>query len=186
MHPQLTEEFIDSLRSAASRLTGYRRRAFQAEMTEKYCDNSARRAERVFGWGRVAVETGLHERRTGIRCVECFRQRGRRKSEEVDDQLEEDIREIVEPLSQADPKFQSTLAFTRATAPAVKAALEQKRNGSGQAVPSRRTLVNILNRMGYCLRRVQKTRPEKKSPRPTPFSPASTPLTSGQRQTRRV
>ena len=41
-------------------------------------------------------------------------------------------------------------------------------------VPSRQTVGEILNRLGYCLRRVQKIRPEKKSPKQTRSSPTST------------
>ena len=36
--------------------------------------------------------------------------------------------------------------------------------------PAERTLYDILNRLGYCLRRVRKTKPQKNSPRPTPSS----------------
>ena len=51
-------------------------------MAIKYCRGNPRRAEQVFGWGRDAVNTGLNELRTGIRCVEDYSTRGRRKSEE--------------------------------------------------------------------------------------------------------
>ena len=96
MHPQLCHETKESLSSAATRLTGFERRQFQAEMAEKYCGGSARVAERTFGWGRDAVNTGLNEMRTGIRCVDNFTARGRNKSEVIDRQLETDIRELVE------------------------------------------------------------------------------------------
>jgi transposase len=185
MHAVLSDDVIDSLRFAARKLTGFERRQFQAEMAVKYCGGSARSAERVFGWGRAAVQTGLHEKRTGIRCLDNFQQRGRKKSEVVDPQLEVDIREIVEPLTQSDPKFQTPLAFTRATASTVRKALTEKYRQTGQKVPARRTLIDILNRIGYRLKRVRKTRPEKKSPKPTPSSKTSTQPTIGPRQTRK-
>jgi hypothetical protein len=163
MRSHLSDDTVESLRSAARKLSGFRRRQFQAEMAEKYCDGSARQTERVFGWGRAAVETGLNERRTGIRCVDGFHQRGRKKSEDLDPQLQADIQELVEPQSQADPKFQTTIAFTRVTSPAVHAALTRKFKGTDRKVPSPRTLIDILNRMGYSVRRVQKTGPEKNS-----------------------
>ena len=187
MHAHLSDDVVESLRLAARKLTGYERRQFQAEMAWKYCDGSARKAERLFGWGRAAVETGLNEKRTGIRCLDSYSQRGRKKSEVTDPQLEADIRELVDPLTQSDPKFQTPLAFTRATAPAVEAALKEKFHRAGQTdrpVPSRRTLVDVLNRLGYRLQRVQKTRPEKRSLKQTPSSRTSTPPTDGRPPTR--
>jgi hypothetical protein len=165
---------IGTIRSAARKLTGFRRREFMAEMTLKYCGGSARRAETVFGWGRAAVCTGLNEKRTGRRCVDDFRARGRKKTEDRTPRLADEIKRIVEPRSQADPKFQTTLAFTRITARAVRN--ELLKNGELRpAVPCRQTVGEILNRLGYRLRRVLKARPEKKSPRRTPSSPMSTP-----------
>ena len=186
MQSSICRETIESLCSAAKRLTGFQRRQFQAEMAEKYCGGNARVAERTFGWGRDAVNTGLNERRTGIRCIDNFKARGRIKSEVIDQQLEIDIRELVEPKTQADPKFQSTLAFTRATGPAVHAALQDKLKDTGRNVPALRTVVNILNRLGYSLRRVQKRRPEKKFPKQTRSSTMCDRLTSDPRPIRNV
>jgi transposase len=121
----------------------------------------------VFGWGRAAVETGLNELRTGIRCCDNFSSRGRRKSEEQAPELASAIHALVEPASQADPKFQTPLAYTRITAKAVREQLLAQGNGP---VPAERTLHDILNRLGYSLRRVRKTRPQKKFRRRMPFS----------------
>lgn len=172
---ELTASVKATIQSAARRLTGFLRRQFQAEMALKYCDGQARRAERVFGWGRAAVETGLNELRTGIRCCESFSSRGRHKSEADAPELASAIHALVEPASQADPKFQTPLAYTRITARAVREQLVAQGIGS---VPAERTLYDILNRLGYSLRRVRKTRPQKNSPRRTPSSTtcaASTP-----------
>jgi transposase len=142
-------------------LTGFRRRQFQAEMTLKYCAGRGRRAERVFGWGREAVDTGLNELRTGIRCVDHYSGRGRRKMEEQHPELAEEIRALVEPHSQADPKFQTTFAYTRITAKAVHEQLDAHAAGHDRPVPAERSLYRILNRLGYRLRRVRKTKPQK-------------------------
>ena len=56
----LEAEHLEDIRLAASKMTGARRRAFQAEMALKYSSGSARRAEEVFGWSRQAVQLGLH------------------------------------------------------------------------------------------------------------------------------
>lgn len=179
----LTGDLIASLKTAAALLTGHRRRRFQAEMTLKYCDGSARRAERVFGWGRDAVHTGLGELRTGIRCLDACHLRGRKKTEDQCPAVAEQIRRLAEPTAQADPKFQTTLAYTRATAAAVHKTLKTQDDVKDQ-VPCRQTVGRILNRLGYRLRSVLKTRPEKRSPRPTPSSPTSTPPATGRRANR--
>jgi hypothetical protein len=173
MLTELTESVRETILSAAKKLTGFRRRQFQAEMALKYCQSSPRRAERVFGWGREAVNTGLNELRTGIRCAENYSTRGRPKSEEQSPELVQEIHLLVEPKSQADPKFQTPLAYTRITAKAVHERLAANAAGDGRHVPAERTVYDILNRLGYRLRRVQKTKPQKKSPKPTLSSTTS-------------
>ena len=120
--------------------------------------------------GRAAVETGLNELRTGIRCLDHFSARGRHTSEQLDPTLVDRIHAIVEPDSQADPKFQTPLAFTRVTAKAVRGHLRAEAPEASQPAPAERTIHDILNRLGYCLRRVRKTKVQKKFPKPTPSS----------------
>lgn len=168
----LTEDVIQTIQSAAKLLTGHKRRRFQAETALQYCNGSARQAEKVFGWGRAAVDTGLNELRTGIRCLDAYELRGRKKSEELCPKLIDHIHRLVEP--QADPKFQTPFAFTRITAKAVRDALQAVPELK-DAVPSRQTVGELLNRIGYRLRRVLKTRPEKKFPKPTRSSKTSKP-----------
>ena len=157
MLTELTESVRVTIQSAARKLTGFQRRQFQAEVAIKYCGGNPRRAERVFGWGREAVNTGLNELRTGIRCVENYSTRGRPKSEKKNPELVQEIHALVEPQSQADPKFQTPLAYTRITAKAVHERLVANTAGDRRHVPAERTVYDILNRLGYRLRRVQKT-----------------------------
>lgn len=186
MMDELTESVRETIKLAARKLTGFRRRQFQAEMAIKYCEGNPRRAEHVFGWGRAAVNTGLGELRTGIRCVESFSTRGRRKTEEQNPELVREIHSLVEPESQADPKFQTPLSYTRITAKAVHEHLEANTAAGERHVPAERTVYDILNRLGYRLRRVQKTKPQKKSPRPTPSSTTCGKSTRKPRTTRRL
>ena len=164
MSPELLESVKDTIKLAVRKLTGFRRRQFQAEMAIKYCAGSARHAERLFGWGRAAVHTGLNELRTGLRCLDGFSARGRHKTEEQHPELVQEIHALVEPASQADPKFQTPLAYTCMTAKAVHQQLAANAEGTDRHVPAERTVHTILNRLGYRLRRVRKTKP-KKSPR---------------------
>jgi hypothetical protein len=155
-------ERLDALiRSGARRLTGFQRRAFQAEVAIELCDGNARQAERRFGWGRETVRTGLHERRTGLRCVEDFVARGRRRVEDEDPRLAADIREIVEPHSYADPSLKSSRRYSNLSAAEVRDGLIKK--GYREAdLPAERTMRNILNRMNYRLKRISKGKPLKK------------------------
>src|SRR3954464_10314877 len=156
-------ELLDALiRSGARRLTGYQRRSFQAEVAVDLCGGNARQAERRFGWGRETVAKGLHERHTGIRCLEDFAARGRRRSEEKDPQLADDIRAIVEPHAYADPELKSSRRYTNLSAAEVRQALIDKGH-SDKELPSERTMRDILNRMNYRLKRIQKGKPLKKT-----------------------
>jgi hypothetical protein len=160
---EVTADQIDALlRSGARRLTGYQRRLFQAEVTTELCGGSARVAERRFGWGRDTVEKGLHESLKGVRCVEDFAARGRRRSEDKDPQLATDIRAIVEPHAYADPELKSSRRYTNLSAAEVREALIAK--GHAEAgLPSERTMRDILNRMNDRLKRIQKGKPLKKT-----------------------
>ena len=64
----VTDEVIASFKDAARKLTGPKRRAFQAQVTLDYLDGSIWKAERVFGWSHHTVALGLNELRTGITC----------------------------------------------------------------------------------------------------------------------
>ena len=158
-----SRERLDALiRSGARRLTGYQRRQFQAEVATELCGGSPRRAERRFGWGRDTLEKGLNELRSGMRCRENFAAKGRKRSEQRDPQLAEDIRAIVEPHAYADPELKSARRYTNLSAAEVRAALRAK-GYAGDRLPSERTMRDILNRMNYRLKRIRKGKPLKKT-----------------------
>jgi hypothetical protein len=76
--------------------------------------------------------------------------------------LVEAIHRIAEPLSQQDPQFKSPLSYTRLTAAGLRQALIAQEGYAPERVPAVRTLSSILNRLGYRLRPVQKSRPATK------------------------
>ncbi len=155
-------ELLDALiRSGASRLTGFQRRAFQAEVAVGLCGGNARQAERRFGWGRETVEKGLHERQTGIRCLEDFVARGRQRVEDKDPRLAADIRAIAEPHSYADPSLKSSRRYTNLSAAEVLEALIARGHAKAD-LPAERTMRAILNRMNFRLKRIRKGKPLKK------------------------
>jgi hypothetical protein len=127
------------------------------------CGGRARQAERRFGWGRANVETGLHELDSGIRCVENFGTRGQRRSEDANPQLAADIRDLAEPYTQADPELKSDRRYTNLSAREVRERLQAEKGYAADDLPSERTMRDILNRMGYRLKRIQKGKPLKKT-----------------------
>jgi transposase len=155
---------IDALlQRGAQRLTGHQRRLFLAEVTLALCGGNARQAERRFGWGRATIDKGLHELRQGLRCLENFAARGRPRWEDQHAQLARDIRELVEPHTQADPELKSSRRYTNWSAAEVLKALQTRQGYTADDLPSERTMRDILNRMGYRLKRIQKGKPLKKT-----------------------
>jgi len=160
----LTEQVKGLITGAITHMSGKHRRAYMAEVTMELLDGNARQAERVFGWGRGTVTKGLRERATGIVCQDHSAGRGNRRTEEKWPQLDADIRALVEPVSQADPTFQTPFAYTRITAKAVRQALIDEKGYTDAALPCENTIGNILNRLDYRLKRLQKIKPRKKLP----------------------
>ena len=153
---------IADLRLAASNMTGPTRRAFEAEMTLKYCGGNPLMAEAVFGWGRQTVALGLAERRTGIMCLgaqSAFS--GRKRWEERHPQVAEALHQLADAHAQQDPTFRTSLTYTRLTA---KAALEALRAHGyrEELLPSPSTMAEVLNRLGFRLRKVVKAKPQRK------------------------
>jgi hypothetical protein len=161
-----TPQQIADLRLAASHMTGATRRAFQAEMTLKYCDGNARRPEEVFGWGRQTVEVGLAEKRTGIACLSLHAAfSGRPRWEEKHPEAAQALIDLALSHSQQDPTFRTSVSYTRLTAQRAIEGLRQQ--GTPEAVlPAPSTMAVILNRLGFRLRDVVKSKPLKKLPEP--------------------
>lgn len=157
-----TQPYESLIRSAAQRLKGHQRRLFQAEVVTQLCGGNPRQAEQRFGWGRDTVRKGLQEAAAGIRCVEQFAARGQKPREESDPVLARDIRAIVEPHTQADPELKSQRRYTNFSAKEVLEALQTEKGYAAKDLPKERSMRQILNRMNYRLKRIQKAKPLKK------------------------
>ncbi len=158
----LSAEQISDIRLAASKMTGATRRSFIADMTVKYCCSSPRQAETVFGWSKHTAATGLGEKRTGITCLgtqsACS---GRIRWEQKEPEIAEKLRKLAVGHSQQDPSFRSSIMYTRLTAKAALYAL-RKMGFAEERLPSQSSMAEILNRMGFRLRKVLKAKPLKK------------------------
>jgi len=159
----LTPSHIADLRLAASTLTGWKRRAFEAEMALKYCAGTPLQAETTCGWSRRTVALGLAERRTGIRCLgaqsTCS---GRKRWEDTQPEAADALRRLAEAHAHQAPTFRTTLTSTRLTAKAALDALRTQGDSEAQ-LPAPSTMAEVLNRLGFRLRKVVKAKPQKKS-----------------------
>ena len=161
-HQSLSPSQIADLRLAASNMTGAQRRAFEAEMTMTYGGGNPLLAETIFGGGRPTVAVGLAERRTGLRCLGAQAAfSGRQRWEEQCPEAADARGKLAAAPAQQDPTFRTTLASTRLTANAALEALRAQGYGAEQW-PSPRTRAEVLNRLGFRLRKVVKAKPQKK------------------------
>ena len=158
LHP----EQIADLRLAASKMTGATRRAFEAEMACKYCQGNPLRAETVFGWSRQTVALGLAEQRTGIICLGAqLAFSGRPRWEDTHPKAAQALHDLAESHAQQDPTFRSRLAYTRLTAKAAREDLRHQGFDESE-LPAPSTMAQVLNRLGFRLRKVVKAKPQKK------------------------
>ena len=97
------------------------------------------------------------------RCLENFSARGRPRLEDKSPQLAQDIRAIVEPHTQADPELKSARRYSNLSAADVLETLQTTKGYAKENLPSERTMRDILNRMNYRLKRIQKGKPLKKT-----------------------
>src|SRR5881227_3345684 len=98
-----------------------------------------------------------------LRCVENFAAKGALPREVKDPQLAADIRAVVEPHTQADPELKSSRRYTNLSAREVLEALKKQKGYPEDRLPKQRTMRDILNRMGYRIKRIQKAKPLKKT-----------------------
>ena len=164
----LTERLKALFVETAKALKGTARRVFMAKTVRALGKGGQRKAERELGWSRQTVRKGEHERRTGVECVDAFALRGSKPIESRIPNLREDIKAIVDGQSQTDPTFCTTRIYRRITSAEVRRQLMLQKGYSEEDVPSEETIRVRLNAMGYRPMKVRKSKPKKRSPRPTP------------------
>lgn len=163
----VTPQVIELVGRLVNMISWPDRRSAIGDVVISLLDGKSRVAEDVFGWSRTTAELGMNEFRTKILCVNDLSNRRKPKIEEKEPKLFADIVEIMEPHSQSESRLRTTLLYTNMTAKAVYKALLLK-GWPEEALPTLQTISNILNRHGYRLRTVEKTKVQKKRPKPTP------------------
>lgn len=148
---------------AAKQLKGFERRKFLANCCNELCDQSPRKAEERFGWGRQTIAKGMRElQRNKPEPSTATGKRGRMAIEQKNPQLAIDIQLIVEPHTHSDPELKTSRQYTNLSAAEVLKALVEKGYDKEQ-LPAERTMRDLLNRMNYRLKRIQKGKPLKKT-----------------------
>jgi hypothetical protein len=148
------------LKRTAEAFKGADRRRFMAETVEAF-GLSQRQAERHLGWSCETIRKGQHELRTGITCADNFHARGRKPAEHHLPGLLADVTDVVKDHLQADPTFQTTGLYCRLSASEVRRQLIGRKGYTDEQLPCVQTIGAKLNRLGFRLRSVVKSRPQK-------------------------
>jgi hypothetical protein len=167
---ELTESLKGLLKATAKQLRGSARRLFMARTVRELGPGGQSVAARELGWNRETIRKGMHELASGITCLDAFGLRGRKPAEAHLPYLLDDIRALVDSQSQADPQFRSRRLYTRLSASEVRRQLIAQKGYTAEALPTAETIGVKLNTLGYTLKKVAKTQPQKRSPKPTPSS----------------
>jgi len=160
---KLTEELKKTYIKTARALKGSEGRMFMAGIVKSLGYGGQSLAAKELGWCRDTIRKGMKELESGIPIVDNFGARGRKRTEERLPNLLIDIAAIADGQSQTDPSFQSTRLYTRISARAVRQALIEQKGYKDEELPTDETIRVKLNDLGYKLRAVQKSRPQKNS-----------------------
>jgi hypothetical protein len=135
-----------------------------ADAVERLGPGGQTRAERELGWARTSIRLGKRESKSSIHCVPAYNLRGRKPVEFHLPNLLEDIRAIVDSFSQTDPQFRHKRLYTRLTVSELRRQLIAQKDYASVVLPGDETLRLRMNRMGFILKKVQKSKPLKKIP----------------------
>jgi len=170
MAVELTESLKGLFKDTAKQLRGSARRLFMARAVRELGPGGPSVAGRELGWDRGTIRKGVRELSSGITCVDAFGLRGRKPVEARLPGLLDAIRAIVDSQRQADPPCRGRRLYTRLSAPEVRRQLVAQKGYTDAELPTAETIGVKLDALGYTLKRVAKTQPPKRSPRPTPAS----------------
>ena len=167
---ELTESLKALFIETSKALKGSSRRLFMARTVKELGLGGQRLAERELGWNRITVRKGTHELESGFVCLDAFSARGRKRAEVHLPHLLDDIRAIVDSQSQTDPRFRTQRLYTRLSAAEVRRQLIAQKGYQDTVLPTVQTISAKLNALGYFPKKVAKSKPQKKSYKPTPSS----------------
>lgn len=133
-----------------------------AEVVELLGWGGQRFAERCLGWDRKTIRKGRRELRGNLDAIDGRWRSGRKRAEEHDPMLLEDIEAVVFPTGQTDPTFKSTRVYSPITAKEVRMRLIRDKGYCDQTLICERSLRSKLNALGYRPMRIAKCQPLKR------------------------
>src|SRR5439155_4654384 len=137
---ELTEEVKALLLNTAKDLKGSARRMFMARTVQTLGEGGQRLAERDLGWNRATIRKGMQEVEHGMRCIDAFSLRGRKRSEEHLPNLMNDLKAVVDSQSQADPQFRTNRLYTRLTVAETRRQLIARYGYTNEELPTEETI----------------------------------------------
>jgi hypothetical protein len=99
-------------------------------------------------------------------CIDAFSARGRKRAEVHLPKLLDDIRAIVDSQSQVDPQFRTQRLYTRLSGAEVRRQLILQKGYTDDELPTAETISTKLNELGYYPKKVAKSQPQKRFPKP--------------------
>jgi len=160
---EITPDLKAALNETKSKLKGSDRRRFMAQIVLALGPGGQSRAKRELGWNRNVIIKGIKELKSDIRCVDYYSGRGRKPAEHHLPHLLEDIKALVEPVSQVDPTFRTDQNYCPLTAGEVRRRLIEDKNYTDKELPKERTIRTKLNELGFKPQKVAKSKPLKKT-----------------------
>jgi len=162
MKLELTPEVKSTIKTAVGLLKGAARRLFMASVVAQMGRGGQSLASQELGWNRDLIRKGLHELQSGMTCVDAFSFRGRKRWEEREPGLVQDVRAIVDAQCQTDPTFRTTCLYRRITAKEVRRQLLEEKGYAPDQVPCERSMRDLLTSLGFRPRKVVKSKPLRK------------------------
>lgn len=153
--------FLPSLKLASSKLKGSARRMFLGQLALDYGKGGRVAISRSLEISRVTLNKGIREVTTGVVTEDKFSERGRKKLEDLNPKLIEDLKEIGDTSSQTDPQFKSTRLYSRLSISQIRKELIKKGYKDNE-LPSDETLRKKMISLGFKRKKVAKTKPKKK------------------------
>lgn len=161
---ELTKELKEIFIETAQELKGSARRIFKAKVVKALGQGGQRQVEEELGWNRGAIRKGQTELAGGFAYLDQFRKRGWKPITAHWPTLLDDLQAIAEAVSQTDPTFQTTRLYLRLSAAEVRKQLIEQKGYREEESPSEETIRLKLNELGYGLKKVKKSQPQKKLP----------------------
>lgn len=155
------ENVYKNIINSIKKMKGYSKRTSIAGFI-KDTKISINKATTIFNHSYRYIKKGLNELELGKEIKLDFETRGRKPIEKKLPDLADDIKNIVQDWSQTDPKFKTEKRYVKLTIKEIRNRLIQTGKYDDASLPKKSFLSTFINKIGFKLRKVQKSKPLKK------------------------